>query len=37
MTAGELARLAGISKGAASKWRRVLQTEADAATSQAAR
>ena len=32
MSAGELGRLAGISKGAASKWRRVLQTEADAAS-----
>jgi hypothetical protein len=34
MGTGELMRLAGVSKAAASKWRKVLQTEADAASSQ---
>lgn len=36
MTVGELRRLTGISKGAASKWRGILQTEADAQATQQA-
>jgi hypothetical protein len=36
MTVGELRRLTGISKGAASKWRGILQMEADAQAAQQA-